>query len=181
MKKQFKNSTIELIYNLEHDYEFIYKKLTNNDLDPIGNCIYWKDEELAKDLSMFFSDQSKYTNDHFVLACKLNDVYPSECCDLFDSVGWYPFLYVERTESNSTNQKGYTEVKNIIIFKSKFDYARFIEWIEDETEYGTISKEDSTILRNEVNRIYESNSHLNKNNLDYAYFEVLKYMIKFFS
>ena len=175
----FNNPIIQLIHELEYDYGSIYKELTNQNLSSSENAIC-VDEPLSKDLALFFPERSKYKDSLFTLTSDLDDAYENGYSSFYDTTSWYPFLYTERTEYEESVEDGRCEIKNIVIYKSQFMYDEFCAWIDDEIECESLNKKEASSLKEEVLAIYQEYTYLNKNNLDYAYFEVLRFLIDYY-
>lgn len=176
----FNNSIIQIIHELEYDYRSIYKELTNRELSLSENAIC-VDKHLSEDLALFFPERSKYKDSLFSLTSKLDEFYDNGYSSFYDTAGWYPFLYTERTEYEESVEDGRCEIKNIVIYKSQFMYDEFWTWVDDEVECNSLNEKEASLLKEEVLTVYQEYTYLNRNNLDYAYFEVLKFLIKYFS
>ena len=69
------------------------------------------------------------------------------------------------------------DISEAIVLKNFEDR---IVWIDDEIECESLNKKEASSLKEEVLAIYQEYTYLNKNNLDYAYFEVLRFLIDYY-
>lgn len=176
---QFNNSILGFVHELKYDFDGLYERIYNRKIYAGENWINLADESFAADLASFFEGNNAHTNVLYNLTNKLNQVIFSDISEfsLFSICGFLPFLECKGFEYSYTIKQGFSSSKHSTILASSFSQESFNCWIDDETKLDSATKE---FLKDEVLRVHTESTRGFDNGIDYAYIDVISYLINFF-
>lgn len=178
--EKLNNGLLQLVCALKNDFEGLCTYTHKGKPSRFGESyVSITDEGVAEDLSKIFFANHVHTQTVINLVYQMDDLVNETISDdkIVCNRGWFPFLICSTFKHEHFTDNGRCEITYRTILASAFDIEDFNSWVDEETNFDFPTKE---VLKLGVQQAYKSSERGHENGLDYAYLDVILYLIKFF-
>lgn len=172
-------SLLQLVYDLMHDFDNLYKYICKQPVCEYENWITIKDEELAEGLAKIFKKNTAYAQTIINMTYEMDEFVTEQisedtiCCNR----DWAPFLTHKGFQYYKVKDEKVIGVSYYTILESVFNREDFNDWVDEDTNFDFPTKE---LLKQGVKTVYDNSTKGFVNGVDYAYLDVISYLTVFF-